>query len=264
MRLLRRILITVAGTLAVALIGLNWIVPVVLSFYAAKKAPPVTRVVPIDLKDHSVSLIPGQTLSYFGYEFEVPWSDLDESQTKFYPTSTSEKTKVDLQFRSGLRLLFSVIPPRTWAKQLAANSNVSQEAIEAVFGHETMKSDYSFINALYEFTPDKMNHWGLQRGLSRDEFLLIIKSLALPQSAEAGIFKVRSQTSQGFQYGNPQFRKDNVVFDLYSDEDSVEMILFQKNYRNSAGVTQPEINRIVQSLRRKRLEEPAASAIANR
>jgi hypothetical protein len=250
-RLLRRILITVIVTLAVVFVGVNWIVPVALSFYAVKKAPPVTRVVPTDLKDRSVSDAPGSKLSYFGYELEIPWSDLDKAQTKFYPANKPEKTKVDLRFRSGLRLLISAIPPQVWAKELARDSNVSPETSEAVFGHETMKSDYSFIKALCEFTPDKMNHWGFaQRGANRDQFLLIIKSIALPKSAGAGIFKVHSQTYQGFQYGNPQFRKDDIVVDLYSDEGSVEMILFQKDYRNSAGVTQPEVNRIAQSLRK--------------
>jgi len=43
------------------------------------------------LKDTSVSEAPGTKLSYFGYEFEVPWSDLDESQTKLYPAESLRK-----------------------------------------------------------------------------------------------------------------------------------------------------------------------------
>lgn len=35
---------------------------------------------------------------------------------------------------------------------------------------------------------------------------------------------------------------------LYSDDGSIEMIFFQKDYKNGGGFTQPEINRIVQSL----------------
>jgi hypothetical protein len=36
--------------------------------------------------------------------------------------------------------------------------------------------------------------------------------------------------------------------DLYSDEGGLELIFSEKNYNVSAGVTQPEINRIIQSL----------------
>jgi len=113
-RLLRRILITVVITLAVILVGVYWVAPVALSFYAARKAPAVARIVPTDLKDISVSQAPGAKLSYVGYEFEVRWSDLDETQTKLYPTDKPEKTRVDLHFRSGLRVWVTAIPPRSW------------------------------------------------------------------------------------------------------------------------------------------------------
>jgi hypothetical protein len=60
------------------------------------------------------------------------------------------------------------------------------------------KSDYSFVKTLYEFTPDKMNHWSLsQRVHGREEFLLLIKSIALPRSAETGIFKPAKPELQG-------------------------------------------------------------------
>src|SRR5258708_14270321 len=98
---MRRILIAVVVILVVVFVSETWIVPVALSFYAAKKAPPIARVVPTELTDHSVSSAPGARLLYFGYELEVPWNDIDELQTKFYPTNKAEKTKVDLRFRSG-------------------------------------------------------------------------------------------------------------------------------------------------------------------
>src|SRR5580658_8978732 len=154
--MLRRILITVAVALAVVFVGVNWIAPVALSFYAAEKAPPAASIVPIDLKDRSVSTAAGQKLSYFGYEFEIPWIDLDESQTKLYPKDKSEKTKVDLRFRSGLRLVITARPPRKYAQDLPVDFKVSPGVIEASFGRETMQSDYKFLRALYEFTPDKM------------------------------------------------------------------------------------------------------------
>jgi hypothetical protein len=262
MRLLRRVLITLVVTLAVIFVGVYWIAPVALSFYAAKKAPPIARIVPTDLKDKSVSEGPGKKLSYFGYEFEVPWSDLDETQTKLYPKEKPEKTKVDLYFRSGLRLLVSTTPPREWAKQLTEMAS-NPHGIESIFGRETMKSDYSFVKTLYEFSPDKMHHWAfLQRGQIRDEFLLSIKSIALPKSAETGIFNIENQSYKGFQAGNPQVRQDRIIVDLYADEGSVEMIFFQKDYQSSAGVTQPEINRIVQSLCRAPQNESGIQRIA--
>ncbi|MGA9510912.1 MAG: hypothetical protein WBV55_19985 [Candidatus Sulfotelmatobacter sp.] len=265
MRLLGRIVLTVVITLTLIFVSVQWIAPVALSFYTVRKARPVVRIIPIDLKDKSVSDAPGKQLSYFGYEFEVPWSDLDETQTKLYPINSSEKNGVDLRFRSGLRLEMKAVPPREWAMGLSETFTGTPQATEALFGHETMKSDYSFLKTLYEFTPDKMNHWAPSQGAHvREEFLLTIKSISLSKAAESGIFNLQNQSYRGFQQGNPEVRQDGIAVNLYSGEGSVEIIFLQKYYQNSAGVTQPEINRIVQSLRRVPQGGGAATQLAGR
>ena len=71
MSLPRRILTTVAITLGVIALGAFYVAPVALSFDAARKAPPAARVVPTNLKDLSVSQVPGTKVSYVGYEFEI-------------------------------------------------------------------------------------------------------------------------------------------------------------------------------------------------
>lgn len=261
MRIVRRNLIAVVITLAVIFVGVYWIAPVALSFYAARKAPAVARIVPAELKDTSVSQAPGTKLSYFGYEFEVPWNDLDETQTTLYPKDKPEKTRVDLHFRSGLRLWVTAIPPRSWVKELATDFKVAPEKIESSFG----RSDYAFVKTLYEFTPDKMHHWAFMgRGEMRDEFLLMTKSIALSRAAETGIFDVQNQSYKGFQQGNPQVRPYGIEVHLFSDDGSVEMIFFQKDYKNPAGVTQPEINRIVQTLHKAPQNESTTTRVAQK
>jgi hypothetical protein len=265
LRLLRRVLVTVVVAVALVFVGVSRIAPVALSFYAAKKAPAVASVVPVDLKDKSVSKAPGENLSYFGIEFEVPWSDLDETQTKFYPKEKSDKTKVDLRFRSGLRMVVSIHEPREWVNDLPTDMKVSRQDLESAFGRETMQSDYSFTKALYEFTPDNVNPWiASLDGNNREKLLLLIKSLALPKAAETGIFNLRNQSYAGFQEGNPRVRQDEIVVDLFSEDGSVEMIFFQADYRNYKGVTQPEINRIVQSLRKNAPEEMQVPGVAKK
>jgi hypothetical protein len=257
------ILITAGTALAVALAGMYWIGPVALSFYAAKKAPAVASVIPVDLKNKSISAAPGRMLSYFGYEFEVPWSDLEENRIAFYPKDKAEKTKVDLRFRSGLRLIVRAASPREWVNDLPKELNVSARELEAAFGHETMNSDYRFMKTLYEFTPENMNHWAsVQRGVSKEEFLLLIKSLSLPKAAETGIFNVQNQDYKGFQLGDPRLRQSKILVDLYSEEGGVEIVFLQEDYLNFSGVTQPEINRIVQSLRKAPPIESPAPEIA--
>ena len=249
MRLARRILLTAVITVTVILVVIRWAAPVALSYYSVRKAPPIVRVVPTDLKDLSISEAPGMKLSYLGYEFEVPWIDLDESQIKLYPSDKTEKNRVDLHFRSGLRLLVTAVPYREIVDGLPKEFKVSPKALEVVFGRDMMKSDYSFLKAVYEFTPDRMNHWDFRRGMmNRDEFLLVMKSMVLSSAADSGIFTIQTQNCMGFQQGNPQSRTHGIVVSLYSEKASVEMIFSQKDYRKSLGITQPEINRVVRSL----------------
>jgi hypothetical protein len=241
MKVLRRILIT----LVVIFAALCWIGPAGV-LYFAKAAPAVARVVPTDLKDVAISSAPGRKLSYFGYEFEIPWSDFDESQSRLFPESNHHMHMAWVSFRSGLKL-FIVITSR-----------------EARF------PDYALLKRMYEVTPDKINYWSLIQGWGyQDARLLLFKSTFLqemghPRSgsspAETGIFNLRGQGYHGFQYGDPRSRPEVLQLRLYSDDGSVEIKFLQGTYDEPSGITQPEINRIVQSLHRAALAEPSDPA----
>jgi hypothetical protein len=261
MKLLRRIATTIVITLAVILACIYWIAPVALSFYEARKVPPVARVVPTELKDHSVSQATGMKLSYLGYDFEVPWSDLDETKTTFYPKDKPEKTRVVLSFRSGLRLMVTAVPPREFASLCATEFKIQPQGVELLFGPGASTSDYAFVSHVYGFTPDKMHYWSLSPRLhAREQMVLLTKSIMPVKAAASGIFNISNQFYRGFQQGDPQVNRDEVVVDLYSDQDHFEMVLSPKKYTNPAGVTQPEINRIVESVRKPTPGEVASSA----
>jgi hypothetical protein len=131
---------------------------------------------------------------------------------------------------------------------------------EAIFGPGSARSDYVFLNNVYSFTPDKMHHWSLSQPLHvREQMVLIAKSMMLVKAADSGIFNLHTQSYTGFQQGNPQASRDTVVVDLYSGDDHVEMLFLQKDYHNPLGVTQREINTVVQSLHRAAPSELAGS-----
>lgn len=246
MTIVRRIVITLGVTLVILIVGAYWVAPVALSFYAAKKAPAIARVVPTELKDKSISQVPGTKLSYFGYDFEVPWTDLDEAQTKLYPTNKPEKTRADLHFRSGLRLVVTASPRGQFEKTFSEELHTPRRVFEAFFG----KSDYSFLRTVYEFSPDKINHWSLSSAVhNREMVFLTVKTIVPSKSAESGIFNVENQNYKGFQQGDPRIRQNAINLELFSDDGGIEFILWQKDY-GSGPVTQAELNRIIQSLRR--------------
>jgi hypothetical protein len=119
--------------------------------------------------------------------------------------------------------------PREWSRGIAEGMKVSPEAIEIVFGPGTSRSDYVFVKALYEFTPDRMHHWTTSNTVwSRDQMLLIMKSIALLESAESGIFALQNQNYRGFQEGDPEVCQDGIAVHLFSDDGSVEMLFFRR------------------------------------
>ncbi|MGA2233664.1 MAG: hypothetical protein ABSH22_22380 [Tepidisphaeraceae bacterium] len=193
----------------------------------------------------------GAKLSYLGYEFDVPWSDLDESKTELYPKDKLDKRWARLYFRSGLQLIIFTAPPRSMADQLMnTDLKMSPQAFAAVFGQPAAGSDYEFMKRVFEFSPNRMHPWALSTTVaSREEVLLLVKSIVPSKPAETGIFNVRNASYQGFQQGDPEVRQDTLLLDLYSANGGFEILFAQRNYKNSRGVTQPEINRIVQSLR---------------
>ncbi len=264
MRILQRILITVVVTVAVIFVAVSWVGPVALSFYAARKVPPVARVVPTHLKDTSVSQATGAKVSYFGYEFEVPWGDLDESQTKLYPADQPVKTVAVLTFRSGLRLKVAAFPAHEWGISASdPDIRMVTRVVAANFGYDAVRSDYSLAKSIYEFAPDRMHYWDLEAGVHyREQGLLVIKSMMLLAPADTGIFNIQNLDFKGFQQGDPQIRQARLYLHLYSDDGSVEFTFFEKD-KNASGVTQPQINRIIQSLR-KTASDASAPAIAQR
>jgi hypothetical protein len=142
-------------------------------------------------------------------------------------------------------------PAREWVDHLATMFKVPPQRIAESFRAETMKSDYSFMKDLFEFTPGKMHYWAWSPQVHyREQFLLSIKSSVLANPASTGIFNVQNQDYKGFQQGDPQERPDGILVHLYSDSGSVELVFYQKTFQNPAGITQPEINRMIQSLRK--------------
>jgi len=248
MRQVRRILVLIAVMIAVIVLTTQWILPVHLSIKTANNPPTRSRLVPGELSDHSVAMAPGTKLSYFGYEFEIPWNDIDEAKTKSY------RDMVVLTFHSGLKLMVGVSPPRLWLEGIFGKSKTT--AVEQSYG---VHSDYDFLKSMYTSTPDKMHLWALSPRIHyREIFLLPLKPAVVMPEAETGFFYVGNSTNEGFQQGDPQAWPSNyhprfrsfVLIQLFSDQGCLNLTLSQKDLLDPAGVTQADLNRIIQSVRR--------------
>ena len=251
MKKLLRISLVVLSILALVTVLFYWAAPVALSIWAARKAPSRARLVPVELPDTSVSSVAGSRLSYFGYEFELPWSDVDPSRSKADP----KLNRAVINYRSGLQVQVNALPPKEFINAVATtytSPQLFEPFVAAQFGREACRSDFEFLKRLYDFTPEKMHFWAASSAVHvREIMLLKIKYTALSQwAADSGIFNVRNAQYRGFQQGSPNARPTGILVSLYSEDGGIEFVFAQQNYANPAGVSQAEINRVIQSVRK--------------
>jgi hypothetical protein len=141
-----------------------------------------------------------------------------------------------------------------------ASDSMSPSEFETAFGPGTSTSDYRFVKNVYEFTPDEMHYWSLSSAVhARDTALLVVKSIMPTKAAESGIFRIQTPEFQGFQQGNPEAHENGLQVGLYSNDGGVEIHFMQHGAPDPVFVTQPEINRIIQSLHRV---APAATSVS--
>lgn len=232
----------IAVRISIVLVLLYWGLPAGFGLYLTKTAPDITRQVPVDLGDLSISQATGTKISYLTQQFEVPWTDIDDSQTKVETTRDHQMAWFCL--RSGLKIFVWVTPQGKSA------------------------FDYAFLKQTYDITPDKVHYWSLSPQERYKELIQLRLKASFLQDmgsghatnpAETGVFNLLSQNYKGFQFGNPKARPSMLDVRMFDDAGKIEIKFLQNSYDEPGGVTQPEINRIVQSLHRNEPQTLASS-----
>ena len=211
--------------------------------YQYRRIPAVHKT-PVALPDLSVSSVAHKTVAYFGYEFELPWDDVDEQKSRTAATVHVHMTA----FHSGTALWFSTFPARDFVKNVVEKTNLTPEQFRQVYGDEAFESDLGFVRTMLQITPRDMSPFMSKKQAGASTALLLIKAITVPE-ADSGIFSIRTADFQGFQFGNPQSRPSRIREDLYAGDGGIEFIFFQGR-ETSANVSQGEINRILQSVRK--------------
>jgi len=166
--------------------------------YYYRKIPAVART-PVALSDLSISNVPHRKVSYFGYEFEIPWDDIDEQKDKTVGTIHVSS------FHSGNAFWFSTFPPKEFVSGLMKTAKLDPQEFRQIYGDEAFQSGYSFQRKRLQITPSEITPFVSQREAVAGQMLLLIKAIAMP-NANSGIFLIRTPDFQGFQFENPQRR----------------------------------------------------------
>ncbi len=211
--------------------------------YVGWKFPAVYRA-PTEIADSSISPSPGRTLSYFGYEFEVPWDDLNEGKMK-------QVGKAQLiAFRSGNVLLFSRMPPKEFVRTFLSSTKADPENVQKLWGADALESDYSLHRLILDITPGQLTLLNPRESAVRGAMLLLFKGITMPRGGESGIFRVRTERFQGFQFGDPQSRPKSLSVEMFSDDVGLSFVFAQREDGVAPAITQAEINRVLRTARK--------------
>lgn len=204
---------------------------------------PVVKKTPVELSDQSIAQGTGRKLYYFGYEFEVPW-EMDEAKSK----QVGEMQLV--AFRSGNTLLVSRIAPKEFVNDFLSTGKRDPAGMRALYGDDVFGSDYLLKERIFETTPDKVGLFIPRKEAAGNAMLLLIKGIMMPFSAESGIYRVRTGDFRGFQFGDTRSRPRSVDLEIYNEEGGLGFIFTQQQNTSNPAITQAQINRVIQSLRK--------------
>ncbi|HEY3929309.1 MAG TPA: hypothetical protein VGL89_13125 [Candidatus Koribacter sp.] len=203
----------------------------------------VVKLLPALLPDSTVDGRPSQTRTALGYQFEIPFADVDESQTKLTDHSFVMKSH-------GHEWAFGVLAggPKQDVKDMESMSGHHGRVAAGMFG-DALQSDYVLRERIYGATPSRVSPFMSDRVAAGEYMILVIKGVMLPSEAQSGFYEVSSATLKGFQFGNPAVAKQ-LNIELFDDQGSVSFMIGQQAENGKMPLTQAQINRLIQSVRR--------------
>jgi len=213
---------------------------IVLLIRKSKAECPVLYEAPrkLDLEDRVFTN--GTTLSYFEYEFEVPWSNIGKEDKR--------ETSVRVLFESGKGV--AIISPETdinIVQGLRGDDPEKAKLLSILLGRELLESNHSFYNTVLRVTPNDISIFRPRNQVIRAAILLCFKR-ALSINGESGLFEFESHGFRGFQFGSPSI-SDKVILNIFDNDDRHLEILVFVAPKRQAKLSQEEINHIILTLR---------------
>jgi hypothetical protein len=193
---------------------------------------------PAPLPDTSTSTAQGQSISFSGVTFNLPWNDLSNQR------DVKQLRMLVLGFDSGQSIgLYVGGPAPAFLDSPDAAPNAGTDPQMKAFQQE---------RSIAQSTPSEVRLWGPRQP---DLEALVWKSFRMGNCKQPEVFSVSTPDFKGFQYGmiQPGNWNTSVEIRLYSPSHTVVFHL-QGAYSRPPVATQADINLIVQSLREAPLQ----------
>jgi hypothetical protein len=195
--------------------------------------------VPGPLRDTTASTAEGSTISFGDHQFDAPWK---ESQQEQQGTRIHFETGQIIEFSDFDSTNVDPIDPQILHSNRADFANA--------FGTGIFPSKYDQYQAILSVKPSDWSPLRSRREFARFQFLLEIKGLWFEHNVTAPeIFSFETNNYRGFELSGLSHDWQNVIVNWFDAADHRFQINVRGNARSDVRITQPEVNRIIQSFR---------------
>lgn len=191
----------------------SWsIIPTYVAWKYSRNEPAL-KVIPQTLHLPSPGASDEMALSHFGYSFNVP-------RDKIKQENKIEDIGVRIVFQSG-KAIYIENPAKSirYTEEMLTKASLkNKEKTIQVLGKETLSSDFQFVRAILNTTPDDLSVFVTPAKASRTSILLSLKRLFVMKWVTGMYYFVHDGT-KGFQIG---FSSDSKGVDLHFFDKDVD------------------------------------------
>jgi hypothetical protein len=200
---------------------------------------PEVWVVPTPLPNVSIQRSGGLKFSYFGYEFESPWTPLKQERKL--------KSGVYLYFTNRAVVVF--LDPSKKINELEGlkHGDAGQDIdVRSIFGDRATRSNYALRSKILYFTPNDLSLFSSPRRMVGNSILIMLKPLDAGR-AKGGMYSFQTEWLRGFQDGDPAIDKMTIIDGFDPHDREVELWVGSQEGANKP--SQADVNRILYSIR---------------
>jgi hypothetical protein len=195
----------------------------------------------------------GRKFSYFGYDFETPWTELISGRR--YDTNDPSDSVVNLTFSTGNVVVIFDPAKRDSLQILKQEASKRGEQLTKYFDEQSLRTNYSMRSKQLYLTPHDMGVFSSRLEGEGNFALIAMKSIEL-QRVKGGLYTFHTERLRGFQLGDPA-QDEVVIAEAYDSQDHLIKLFISSDPAGQHKVSQADIDQIICSLR------PTAGSGAN-
>ncbi len=196
--------------------------------------------VPRSLADFSIEQTAGRNFTFYGYQFEAPWTDVKREE---------DLKSMELVYFSNNLFIMLHDPAQSvnQLKVLTSEGTENEAGLKRLFGEEATRSNYALRSKILNLTPRDI-HLSLSRQKMVSSSVLLMLKPMWTGALQGGLYSFQTEWLRGFQQGDPT-RDKTVTIDAFDAHDHEIELSVGRAQGASQNVTQSELNRIIYSLR---------------